>query len=65
MPRTDIKLTSTDPSGKKVTTTITHVNNSASNATLRQFALQLNALTQNTYSAASKIVTTDLQESDG
>lgn len=61
MPKTDLKLYSTDATtGAKQTTSISYVNPNASNSVLKTFAQQLNALTTNTYSAADRIETVNV-----
>lgn len=58
--RTDIKMTSITPQGKKNTTTITHANPQASNYAMRTLAQMINSLTNNTYSGTVRVDTTDL-----
>lgn len=55
MIRTDIEIKATDQEDKIVSTKITYVNGGASNAALKQFAQQLNALTTNVYVGTTKI----------
>ena len=55
MIRTDIEIKATDQEDKTVSTKITYVNGGASNAVLKQFAQQLNALTKNAYIGTTKI----------
>ena len=50
-----LEIKSKDLSDKAVTTTITYVNGSVSDATLIQFAQQLTALTTNTYDSTTKV----------
>lgn len=56
MVETSIEIKATDQENKSVKTTVNYVNGSASNATLKQFAQMLNALTKNTYDGTTKIV---------
>lgn len=66
MPKTDLKIYATSGvNGKKMTTTVQYANNSVADATLRQFALKLNALTTNTFERADKVVTTELSATEG
>ena len=61
MPKTDVKLYSTDAeTGAKQTTTISYVNPSASGSALKNFAQQLNSLTTNTYTSSDRIETLNL-----
>lgn len=61
MPKTDLKLYSTDATtGAKQTTSITYVNPNASNTVLKQFAQKLNNLTTNTYSSADRVETVNV-----
>lgn len=55
MTKTDIEIKATDLEDKAVKTTVAYVNGGASNAALKQFAQQLNALTKNTYVGTIKI----------
>lgn len=58
MPKTDIKLYSTDAgTGSKITTSVSYVNPNASNAVLKSFGQQLNALTTNGYVQTDRIET--------
>lgn len=52
---TSIEIKATDPNDTKITTTISYVNEEATNANLISFARKLNALTQNTYESTNKI----------
>lgn len=61
MPKTDLKLYSTDAAtGAKQTTTISYVNPNASGTALKNFAQQLNSLTDNTYASSDRIETLNL-----
>lgn len=60
MARTDIKIYSTDSSEKKITTTISHVNDQATSATLLEFAQKMNAFTTNNFNEADRINTINL-----
>lgn len=61
MPKTDIKVYSTDAAtGSKITTSVGYVNPNATNAVLKSFAQQLNDLTTNTYSSSDRIETVNL-----
>lgn len=65
MPKTDVKLYSTDAAtGTKQTTTISYVNPTAGNTVLKSFAQQLNNLTTNNYSSSDKIETLNLDTED-
>lgn len=55
MASTSIEIKATDQENKSVKTTVTYVNGGASNATLKQFAQMLNALTTNVYDGTTKI----------
>lgn len=55
--KVSLVITAEDPNAKKVTTTITDVNPDATNADLKDFALMINDLTQNTYTTAKKVTT--------
>ncbi len=58
MPRTDLKLTTTNIStGAKQTTSIPFINASASSGVLLSFARQLNRLTTNTYGETNRVQT--------
>lgn len=58
MPKTDLKLYSVDQvSGKKQTTTITYVNDTANSDTLKTFAQHLNSFTRNSYDSADRVQT--------
>lgn len=52
---TNIEIEAKDQSDKTVKTTVTYVNGGASNALLKSFAQQLNALTTNIYVGTQKI----------
>ena len=52
--RTNLIIKAADSNSKSVTTTITYVNGSASNAKLLEFAQALNALTTNTLGIVTK-----------
>lgn len=56
MASTSIEIRATDQEDKTVKTTVTYVNGSASNPTLKQFAQMLNALTTNVYDGTTRIV---------
>lgn len=61
MPKTDLKLYSTDAAtGAKQTTSISYVNPNASNSVLKTFAQQLNALTTNGYVSTDRIETVNV-----
>lgn len=61
MPKTDVKLYTTDAgTGAKQTTTVSYVNPSASYTALKTFAQQLNNLTTNTYTSSDRIETLNL-----
>lgn len=61
MPKTDVKLYSTDATtGAKQTTTISYVNPNADYTALKNFAQQLNSLTDNTYTSSDRIETLNL-----
>ena len=57
---TNIEIQATDQENKSVKTTVTYVNGGASNALLKTFAQQLNALTTNTYTGTTKITKEDI-----
>lgn len=57
-----LQINATDQSDKKVTTNVQHINGSASNAVLLQFARKLNALTQNEFDGAVKITKEDITD---
>lgn len=50
----NIIINSTDTSGKKLNTTITYINTTATNESLRQLAYSLNSLTRNSYNQVTK-----------
>lgn len=61
MPKTDIKLYSTDSeTGAKITTSVAYVNPNASNNALKEFAQKLNALTDNVYSSTDRVETVNV-----
>lgn len=61
MPKTDIKIYSTDAAtGSKITTSVGYVNPNATNNVLKTFAQQLNDLTTNEYSSSDRIETVNL-----
>lgn len=60
MPRTSLKLYSTDGYANDVTTTINYVNPDATDEQALEFTQALNALTTNTYKETEKTVTTNL-----
>ncbi len=61
MPKTDVKLYSTDAAtGAKQTTTVSYVNPTANYTALKNFAQQLNGLTTNTYTSSDRIETLNL-----
>ena len=60
MAKTDLKLSSTSAGGDKITTTISDVNPTASNLTLKTFAQKLNMLTTNTYEETNKVTTVNV-----
>lgn len=61
MPKTDIKLYSTDAAtGAKQTTTISYVNPNNPSSVMKSFAQQLNNLTTNTYTSTDKVTTSNL-----
>lgn len=61
MPKTDIKVYSTDAAtGAKITTSVGYVNPNATNDVLKSFAQQLNGLTTNTYTSSDRIETVNL-----
>lgn len=65
MSNTKLQLKAQDTSGKSTTTSITYVNENATNANLLEFSQRLNNLTTNTYTQTLKIRTTELDtESD-
>lgn len=65
MPKTDIKLYSTDAgTGAKITTSVSYVNPNASNAVLKSFAQQLNALTTNGYVSTDRVETINVDTDD-
>ncbi len=65
MPKVDLKLYSTDAAdGKKITTSVTYVNPAASNAVLKSFAQQLNALTTNNYTQTDRVETVNVDTDD-
>ena len=55
MVNTSIEIKATDQEDKAVKTTVAYVNGSVSNATLKQFAQMLNALTTNVYDGTARI----------
>lgn len=55
MVNTSLEIRATDLEDKTVKTAVTYVNGSVSNATLKQFAQMLNALTTNVYDGTTKI----------
>ena len=57
---TSIEIKATAPDSSSVKTTVTYVNGGASNALLKTFAQQLNALTTNTYTGTTKLTTEDI-----
>lgn len=54
--RTDLIITSTDTSGKKITTTVTYIRSGITGAKLLELATALNDLTTNNYVGASREV---------
>lgn len=63
MPKTDLKIYSTDSStATKITTTVSYMNPNATNSTMKEFAQKLNSLTTNVYSETDKVVTTNLED---
>ncbi len=50
-----VQIAYTDPLGKKTSEKISYVNPEATNQQIREFALKLMALTDNTYTSATKI----------
>lgn len=66
MPKTDIKLYSTDAAtGSKITTSVPYVNPNASNDALKEFALKLNAFTTNTYASTDRVETVNVDTESG
>lgn len=57
MPKTDIKLYSTEPSGKATTSTISDVNPDATNDELKVLGQMLNSFTRNRYDKTNRINT--------
>lgn len=57
MPKTDIKLYSTEPSGKATTATISDVNPDATNDELKTLGQMLNSFTRNRYDKTNRINT--------
>lgn len=55
MVSTSIEIKATDQEDNTVKTTVTYINGSVSNATLKQFAQMLNALTTNVYDSTTRI----------
>lgn len=55
MANTSLEIRATDNQNKTVKTTVTYVNGSVSNPTLKQFAQMLNALTTNVYEGATRV----------
>lgn len=55
MAETSLEIVAQSTDAKKITTTISHVNGSASGATLVQFGQMLNALTDNTYEESVRV----------
>ena len=60
MANTSLKITSTTPQQKKITTSITYVNPNIKNSELKQLGQKLNALTNNTYEESTRIDQIDL-----
>ena len=65
MPKTDIKLYSTEPSGKATTATISDVNPEATNAQLKTLGQMLNAFTRNRYDKTNRINTIQCDTEEG
>lgn len=57
-------INSTDTTGKKLQKSITNLNPNITNATAKEFAQKLNALTTNTYNGATRINKIDVDEDD-
>lgn len=57
MARTDLKIKSTDPTGKNISTSVSYVNKTANSATLKTLAQKITALTQNQYQEADRVNT--------
>lgn len=57
-------INSTDTTGKKLQKSITNLNPNITNATAKEFAQKLNALTTNTYNGAIRINKIDVDEDD-
>lgn len=65
MPKTDIKLYSTEPSGKATTATISDVNPDATNEQLKTLGQMLNAFTRNRYDKTNRINTIQCDTEEG
>lgn len=65
MPKTDIKLYSTEPSGKATTATISDVNPDATNAQLKTLGQMLNSFTRNRYDKTNRINTIQCDTEEG
>lgn len=65
MPKTDIKLYSTEPSGKATTATISDVNPEATNAQLKTLGQMLNSFTRNRYDKTNRINTIQCDTESG
>lgn len=50
-----VQINFTDQNGKKTSNKISYINPEATNQQIREFALKLMALTDNTYNSATKI----------
>lgn len=55
MASTNIIISSTNGSGKKESTSVLYVNGGVSNAIIKEFAMKLVELTQNSYAGVTKI----------
>jgi len=65
VPKTDIKLYSTEPSGKATTATISDVNPEATNAQLKTLGQMLNSFTRNRYDKTNRINTIQCDTEEG
>lgn len=55
MAEVSIQISSEDAYEKTITTTVTNVNPEANNVLLKQLAMQINALTNNTFKSAVRV----------
>lgn len=63
--QTSLNITSVDANNKKVTKSLTYINKSATNAQLKTAAQKFNAISQNTYSEADRIIKMSVEEPYG